>query len=373
MKSRRLRTGLLLLSLVSAVAVGAAAYRYAAAPAAGVTASRPAGAMAPPARAPLREQQAIAARNATIGLLLDRWASHVERVYGTEPAAWKRAMRPSLDRVGERELGSALAATTFDAMMVALAPHPASATSSRPGPGTAAKTVPAGDGVYNVLTPCRLVDTRNTASRIAAGSIFDIHTSGAQYVFQGGAASDCGVPVNAKAVVINVTVVQPDAPGYLSVFPRGASMPLASSLNYVAGAIVGNEIIVGQASTGGPAVSIYSYAGTDVVVDVVGYFAAPTTGKSLSCKRVTEVSSLSHGNYGSFTAICPFDTYYWYRYSAPVGGSCRWLDQVPGTPPPGQLNGNIRSGYRYSCEGDNFSGVSQRIETTAICCDVVPL
>lgn len=373
MKNRHLRTGLLLLSLVSAAAVGAAAYRYAAAPMAGMGAARSAGTAASSERASLRERQAVAARNAVVDLLLDRWSGHVQRVYGTAPSAWKQAMRPSLSRIGERELGPAMAATSFDAMMAAVVLQPTSAVSSRAGPGgeKAAKLVPAGDGAYNVLTPCRLVDTRNTASRIDAGSIFDIRTSGAEYSAQGGAASDCGVPADAKAVVMNVTVAQPDAPGYLSVFPRGAAMPLASSLNYTIGAIVGNEVIVGQAAGGGPAVSIYSYARTDVVVDVVGFFGnAPA--KALSCRKVVWVSSLSHANYGSPSAECPFN-YTLARYSAAVGGSCRWLDQVPGTPPPGQLNGGVYGGYRYSCEGDNFSGVNQRIETTAICCDVVPL
>lgn len=370
MKNRRLRAGLLVLSLVSAAAVGAAAYRYATAPVPGAAAGRPASEAASPARDRLVERQ-VAARDLTVDLLLDRWAGHVERVYGTAPAAWKRAMRPSLARLGERELGPALAATSFDAMMAALVLQPTSAVSSRGVGLEGAKTVPAGDGAYNVLTPCRLVDTRNTASRIDAGSILDIHVSGAEYGAQGGAASDCGVPADAKAVVVNVTVVQPDAPGYLSVFPRGAAMPLASSLNYTAGAIAGNEIIVGQAAGGGPAVSIYSYARTDVVVDVVGFFGNPPA-KSLSCQKVVWVSTLPHAHYGSPSAECPFN-YTLYRYSAAVGGSCRWLDQAPGTPPPGQLSGAVYSGYRYSCEGDNFSGVNQRIETTAICCNVVPL
>lgn len=371
MNSRRLRAGLLVLALVSAAAVGAAAYRYAAAPVAGMAAGRPAGEVAPSTRNGLPERQAAAARNATVDLLLDRWAGHVERVYGTAPAAWKRAMRPSLASLGERELGPALAATSFDAMMAALVLQPTSAVSSRGVGPEGAKAVPAGGGAYNVLTPCRLVDTRNTASRIDAGSILDIHVSGAEYGAQGGAASDCGVPADAKAVVVNVTAVQPDAPGYLSVFPRGAAMPLASSLNYAAGAIAGNEIIVGQTAGGGPAVSIYSYARTDVVVDVVGFFGG-APAKSLSCQKVVWVSTLPHANYGSPSAECPFDSTF-YRYGSAIGGSCRWLDQAPGSTPPGQLSGAVYGGYRYSCEGDNFSGVDQRIETTAICCDVVPL
>jgi len=54
-----------------------------------------------------------------------------------------------------------------------------------------------------------------------------------------------------------------------------------------------------------------------------------------------------------------------------VTGRCRWLGLADGATPPGTLSGAIYSGYRYACEGGNFSGQTQQIEATAVCCDVV--
>jgi hypothetical protein len=82
-----------------------------------------------------------------------------------------------------------------------------------------------------------------------------------------------GVPDDATAVVLNVTVINPAAPGFLTVFPFGAAQPFASNINYVAGEVVPNLVEVGIGSAGD--VSIFSLAKTDLVVDVEGY-VAPT-------------------------------------------------------------------------------------------------
>lgn len=77
------------------------------------------------------------------------------------------------------------------------------------------------------------------------------------------------VPDGAKAVLLNVTVTNPAASGYLTVFPAGGTKPVASNLNYVRGQTVANAVMV-PAGAGG-AISYFSTTRTDVVVDVVGY------------------------------------------------------------------------------------------------------
>jgi hypothetical protein len=78
-------------------------------------------------------------------------------------------------------------------------------------------------------------------------------------------------------VVLNVTVTGPTAPGFVTVWPEGASRPLASNLNFVPGQTVPNRVIV-KTGTGGR-VDLYNLTGsTDLVVDVGGYYTDATPG-----------------------------------------------------------------------------------------------
>jgi hypothetical protein len=77
------------------------------------------------------------------------------------------------------------------------------------------------------------------------------------------------VPGNAAAVLINVTVTNTVAPGFLTVYPAGVPRPLASNLNWTAGQTVPNLVEVGVGSGG--QVTIFSNSPTDVVVDLGGY------------------------------------------------------------------------------------------------------
>jgi hypothetical protein len=73
------------------------------------------------------------------------------------------------------------------------------------------------------------------------------------------------------AVVVNVTVTNPTAPSFLTVWPDGSTKPLASDLNYVAGLTVPNLVVVKLGANG--AIDLYNASGmTDVIVDVVGWY-----------------------------------------------------------------------------------------------------
>jgi hypothetical protein len=88
------------------------------------------------------------------------------------------------------------------------------------------------------------------------------------------------VPTTATAVVLNVTVTDTNlAPSYLTVYPAGGTLPLASNLNWTPGQTVPNLVVVPVGTNG--QVSIYDDAGnTDVVVDLEGYFMAPAVGST---------------------------------------------------------------------------------------------
>ena len=159
-----------------------------------------------------------------------------------------------------------------------------SSTPSVPGTRAYSMTVsPPAPGPYSPLPPTRICDTRtgdqsnlsgeaaqcngagNAGSTIAAGATKNILVT-----------NNFGVPANATAVVLNVTVVNPAASGYLTAFPGGSAPPFASNVDYVAGAVVPNLVEVGTGASG--EVSFFSSARADIVVDVEGYVSPTTLG-----------------------------------------------------------------------------------------------
>jgi len=139
-------------------------------------------------------------------------------------------------------------------------------------------------GPYSPLAPVRICDTRaqnpsgltGTAAQCNGGS-----TNPGSAIARGGTktiavANNFAIPSNANAVVFNVTVVNPATPGFLTVFPAGATQPTASNVNFVAGSVVPNLVEVGLGTSGD--VSFYSSAQTDIVVDVEGYVSPTALG-----------------------------------------------------------------------------------------------
>ena len=119
------------------------------------------------------------------------------------------------------------------------------------------------------LTPCRIVDTRNNQD---GGTL----QRGMERDFA--IPPNCGVPSNATAYSFNVTVL-PAAGGldYLTVWPKGESQPVVSTLNDPTGTVVANAAIVPAGSEN--ATAFYPNSNnTDLLLDVDGYFAPPGTG-----------------------------------------------------------------------------------------------
>jgi len=116
------------------------------------------------------------------------------------------------------------------------------------------------------LTPCRVVDTRLPNGPLGGPPI------------QGGTERDfplpqgsCGVPANASAYSLNVTVVPHGHLSYVTVWPTGESQPNVSTMNSVDGRVKANAAIVPAGQLG--SVSVYASDTTDVILDVNGYFA----------------------------------------------------------------------------------------------------
>ncbi|MHB8264005.1 MAG: hypothetical protein ACYDGY_09730 [Acidimicrobiales bacterium] len=80
-----------------------------------------------------------------------------------------------------------------------------------------------------------------------------------------------GIPATAKAVVANVTVVDTTGNGYLQVFSAGATRPSTSNIDWAKGQVRSNMATSALSSSG--QIDIYASSGTDVIVDVVGWYS----------------------------------------------------------------------------------------------------
>jgi hypothetical protein len=111
-----------------------------------------------------------------------------------------------------------------------------------------------------------------------------------------------GVPANASAVVLNVTVTNTSANSYLTIWPVGGNQPVTSNLNWTPGATIPNRVMV-PLGTGGQ-IDVYNLAGnTDVVIDVNGWFTngAQGTGYAFTGSTPTRImdTRFNIGGYGS--------------------------------------------------------------------------
>jgi YVTN family beta-propeller protein len=128
---------------------------------------------------------------------------------------------------------------------------------------------------FVAVTPCRLIDTRNTGGPIQGG------TSRNFAVPQLGG---CNIPPTAAAFSLNVTAVPPGRLGFLTIWPTGLDQPVASTLNSLDGRIKANAAIVPSGYQG--QVSVYVNNTTDVLLDIDGYFAPPS-GSTLAFYPLT--------------------------------------------------------------------------------------
>ena len=139
----------------------------------------------------------------------------------------------------------------------------------------------ASPNLYNAVNPQRICDTRAAGTGVASNQC-ESSNGGAGTLSSGGqkivtVAGMAGVPSDATAVIVNLTVTGPGAAGYFTVWPDGATKPLASNLNWLVGQSQPNRVVVGLGS-GKFDIFLGSDAPADVVVDVNGYFSTAAGG-----------------------------------------------------------------------------------------------
>ncbi len=152
-----------------------------------------------------------------------------------------------------------------------LAVTPWSAAPAEAAPSAASRLVS--------VAPDRLVDTRTgigaTLRKVTAGTSILVPITGK-------------VPTNATAVVLNVTVVDPDGHGFITAYSGGTRPPTSNANVDEIGEIAANLVIV-PLTTPGDA-RIYAHTTTHLVVDLLGWFVPAPGATSGRYRPLTETT-----------------------------------------------------------------------------------
>ncbi|MES2671108.1 MAG: hypothetical protein V4673_11905 [Pseudomonadota bacterium] len=303
---------------------------------------------------------------------VNKWGNYVQRVYSVPVGTWSQRMVSNFVSADASNFRNALKRDTFEGAMAeltgtghrlsdeAVISKLASLDTGSSKSRATVKTLGAlgNDLVYTPVAPCRILDTRNVAAgAIAANGTRNFVAFGvSSFASQGGSATNCGVnPLAATAVAINLTAVTPATAGYATAYPFGSAQPVAASINYAAGAIVNNALIV---QTPNPIASfdftVYTFAQSHYVADIVGYFAPPVA-TALQCVETTKtvVNIAANGTANAVAPACAAG----YTQTATNCEASDWL--VPFV----FFNGG-------TCSARNNSAGAQDIRASRTCCRV---
>ena len=224
-----------------------------------------------------------------------KWSGYAQRVYGVTADVWSQRMASSIAAADPTNLSNAMKRDTFEGAMAELSGAGAKLSdakvidflaASKDGNITAQTLgLVSNDLVYTPVQPCRIIDTRNAGGAIGAGFTRSFKAiDSANFTAQGGSATNCGtLGFRATAVAVTLTAVTPTGPGFATAFPFGTTQPTASTINYTAGAIVNNGLILPIPNpVAASDFTLFTLAQSDYVADIVGYFAPPAA-TALQC------------------------------------------------------------------------------------------
>jgi hypothetical protein len=169
------------------------------------------------------------------------------------------------------------------------------------------------------VSPCRLVDTRGAGGgfngispfsgpSLLSGATANFPVQSSSEVTADTTPAPCGtIPAGAQAYSLNSTLV-PHAgvsDNFITLWPSGLAQPVVSTLNDGQGEVVANAAIVPAGSpSGGVSVFNEGPATADVILDMNGYFAAPSGLKFYPVSPCRLVDTRGAG--GGFNGISPF-------------------------------------------------------------------
>ena len=125
--------------------------------------------------------------------------------------------------------------------------------------GYFALPAPGGLSLYNT-PPCRVLDTRTPAGAQPFSGTLAVNVLD----------SPCNLPRPAQTFVMNATVLPQGGLSYLSLWPGGQSLPLASTLNATDGTVTSNMALIPSADG---VIDAFASDATYLILDLFGYFA----------------------------------------------------------------------------------------------------
>src|SRR6266545_728596 len=155
-------------------------------------------------------------------------------------------------------------------------------------------------GDFYTVTPCRIADTR-TSSALHSGELRMVQAGGV-----------CGVPANAVAVALNVTVVGATGAGYLRLYPSDVPEPASAVITFAAGSPRANNTILLLPGNGAGTLTADPMVGgggtVPMVLDVSGYFVLPSEDvwipqEPLPLGRTAVASAVSGGKLWVFGGL----------------------------------------------------------------------
>ena len=308
----------------------------------------------------------------------EKWGQYVERVYEMPSASWSARMASTFAGADPANFRRALQRNTFEGAMAELTGTGHRVSDDEVIRQLAASPSPAGfeiqalgslngDLTYTPLVPCRIVDTRVSGGAIAGNGTRSFKAvNSANFTSQGGSATNCGtLGLAASAVALNITAVTPSSGGYATVYPFGASQPVASSVNYSAGDVVNNTIVSAipnplQSSD----FTVYTFAQSHYVIDIVGYFAPPVATAMECTGTFIEQNVAASAPFNIDIPSCPAG------YTL-MGAGCRTLSfNEADWAINGLYRNNAGAPLDAFCSGLNTTAGTITVSGTANCCRV---
>jgi hypothetical protein len=139
---------------------------------------------------------------------------------------------------------------------------------------------------FTGLTPTRLLDTRQTLGPIAAGGVAEVDLG----------AAGLGLPANVTAVALNVTVTEPQGPGFITVWPCAQGRPNASNLNYLAGQTIANNVLTSPGASS--KICLFASAATHAIVDIAGWVNGEASQSTFTGIQPTRIGDTRTGLWG---------------------------------------------------------------------------
>jgi len=142
---------------------------------------------------------------------------------------------------------------------------------------------------YTPVNPQRVLETRPDAAGGQVGYSGAKPGDDQTIVLDVTGVGAAAVPDDAKAVTLNVTATNTSAPGWITVYPCGATRPNASNVNIIPGTTRANLVVSKVAADG--TVCVYVSKGTDVIADLQGFAPKASSFVATVPERLLETRS----------------------------------------------------------------------------------